>query len=523
MNMKTFVLPLALVAMLSACSLAPRYERPTPPVAASYPDSGQAQGASARTATEIGWREFFTDARLKKLVELALANNRDLRVAVLNIEVARAQYQIQRADLFPSVDAAASGERQRTPPSLRQPGLPTVSSQYSVGASVSAYELDLFGRVRSLKDAALASYLASEETRRSVHISLVSQVADAYLSAQAFAEQLELTRQTLTTREDAYRIAQQQFETGTLSAFDLRQSETLVQSARADLASQTRARAQAENALVLLIGQALPADLPATQPLVMQGIVTDVPVGLPSDLLERRPDLLQAEQQLKSANANIGAARAAFFPQITLTGSYGTASDELSGLFKGGSLSWTFLPQLTLPIFDAGRNRANLDVAQARKNIAVATYEKAIQTAFREVADGLAARSTFDQQLGAQEGLVRAEGERLGLAQLRYNNGVASYLDLLDAQRELFSAQQNLIQVRLARLTNLVDLYKSLGGGWLEQAQASEARPRPQTSGPSTGTSAPLTDLTITEGVGTRIVQSGVAQRQSSGGSAAGR
>jgi outer membrane protein, multidrug efflux system len=480
MNMKTFVLSLALVAMLSACSLAPRYERPPPPVAASYPDSGQAQGASARPATEIGWREFFTDARLKKLVELALANNRDLRVAVLNIEVARAQYQIQRADLFPTVDAAVSGTRQRTPPSLGQPGVPAVSSQYSVGASVSAYELDLFGRVRSLKDAALASYLASEEARRSVHISLVSQVADAYLSEQSFAEQLELTRQTLTTREDSYRIAQQQFETGTLSAFDLRQSETLVQTARADLASQTRARAQAENALVLLIGEPLPADLPATQPLVMQGILTDVPVGLPSDLLERRPDLLQAEQQLKSANANIGAARAAFFPQITLTGSYGTASDELSGLFKGGSLSWSFLPNLTLPIFDAGRNRANLDVSEARKNIAVANYEKAIQTAFREVADGLAARSTFDQQLEAQEGLVHAEGERLGLAQLRYDNGVASYLDLLDAQRELFSAQQNLIQVRLSRLTNLVDLYRSLGGGWREQAQASAAPPRSQ-------------------------------------------
>jgi len=479
MNTKTSVLPLALVAMLSACSLAPHYERPAPPVAASYPDSGQAQGANARTAAEIGWREFFTDPRLKKMVELALANNRDLRVAVLNIEVARAQYQIQRADLFPSVDAAASGARQRIPSSLRQPGTPTVSSQYSVGAGVSAYELDLFGRVRSLKDAALASYLASEEARRSVHISLVSQVADAYLAAQALAEQLELTRQTLTTREDAYRIAQRQSETGTLSAFDLRQSETLVQSARADLASQTRARAQAENALVLLIGGPLPADLPPPQPLVMQGIVTDVPVGLPSELLERRPDVLQAEQQLKSANANIGAARAAFFPQITLTGSYGTASDELSGLFKGGSLNWSFVPQLTLPIFDAGRNKANLDVGTARKSIAVANYEKAIQAAFREVADGLAARSTFDQQLGAQEALAHAEGERLGLAQLRYTNGVASYLDVLDAQRELFSAQQNLIQVRLARLTNLVDLYKSLGGGWLEQAQASAAAAAP--------------------------------------------
>ena len=270
MSTKTSGLLLVLAAILSACSLAPRYERPALPVAASYPDSGQEQGASARTATEIGWREFFTDARLKKMVELALANNRNLRVAVLNIEVARAQYQIQRADLFPSVGATASGERQRIPSGLRQPGIPTVSSQYSVGAGVSAYELDLFGRVRSLKDAALASYLASEEARRSVHISLVSQVADAYLAAQALAEQLELTRQTLTTRDDAYRIAQRQFETGTLSAFDLRQSETLVQSARADLASQTRARAQAENALVLLIGGPLPADLPPPQPLVMQ-------------------------------------------------------------------------------------------------------------------------------------------------------------------------------------------------------------------------------------------------------------
>jgi outer membrane protein, multidrug efflux system len=426
------------------------------------------------------------DARLARLVDLALANNRDLRVSALNINLARAQYRIQSAALLPSIGVDASDARQRSPASLRVPGEPAVLSTYGASIGLSSYELDFFGRVRSLKDAALASYLATEQARRSAHISLVAQVADAYLTVQADDEQLELTRKTLASREDAYRIAGLQFHAGTMSAYDLRQSETLVRSAQTDLASELRARAQAENALTLLIGQPLPDDLPPPRPLAEQGIANDLPVGLPSDLLERRPDLLEAEEQLLAQNANIGAARADFFPRIALTGSYGYSSIALAGLFHGDSRSWSFAPQLTLPIFDGGALRANLDAAHVQKDIAVANYEKAVQIAFREVADGLAARGTYEQQLQAQDELVRAEEGRLALAQLRYDKGVASFLDVLDSERELFGAQQTLISVRLARLTNLVDLYRALGGGWTEQGSAGaapagdDAAPRPE-------------------------------------------
>lgn len=470
------ILAILAALLLGACSFAPVYQRPAAPVAPTYgaTDTGSA-GQGKPAVAEIGWRDFLSDPRLARLIELALDNNRDLRVAVLNVELARAQYRIQRSELLPTLDANAGDARARTPASLRLPGEPAVLSEYSAGVGVSAYEVDLFGRVRSLKDAALASYLATEQARRSAQISLVAQLADAYFTTQAYAEQLEVTRQTLATREDSFRLAQRQFDAGTMSAFDLSQEETLVQTARADLASQTRARDQALNALTLVVGQPLPADLPPARPLMDESIANDFPAGLPSDLLGRRPDVLEAEQQLIAQNANIGAARAAFFPRITLTGSYGFSSSQLTDLFRGESRSWSFLPQVDVPIFDGGRNRATLDAAKVSKNIAVANYEKSIQSAFREVADGLAARSTFDQQLHAQESLVIAETRRFELARMRYTNGVASYLDLLDAQRELFSAQQTLILVRLGRLTNLIDLYRALGGGWIEQSPVASA------------------------------------------------
>lgn len=468
--MKTFVirrLSLAVLAatVLAGCSLAPKYERPDAPIATSYPaEPAPPTGQLALVTADSGWREFFPDQRLQALIGTALEQNRDLRIAALRIEEARAQYNIQSADLLPNVNAGAAASRGRTPSALSPVGTSMVSTSYQVGLNLAAFELDFFGRVRSLNEAALSQYLATEEAQRAAHIALVSEVAKAYLAETAFAEQLELARQTLKARQSGYDLAKQRFEVGASSALDLRQNETLLHSARVSVATLARQQAQAQNALTLLVGKPL-AGLPAPQELSAQNIVTDIPAGLPSDLLTRRPDIRAAEQRLLASNANIGAARAAFFPRISLTGGIGTASNELSGLFEAGSRTWSFVPQLVVPIFDAGRNRANLNLTQARNNIAVAEYEKAIQVAFREVSDALVARATLDEQTDAQRAVLEAQAERLKLAEQRYRGGIASSLDVLDAQRELFSAEQSLVQVRLLRLTNAIDLYRSLGGG----------------------------------------------------------
>jgi multidrug efflux system outer membrane protein len=458
---------LLICGVLAGCSLAPHYVRPDAPVASAYPDT--AAGQTTRNAVEIGWREFFPDRRLQALIATAIDNNRDLRMAALRIEEARAQYNIQSADQLPNLNAGASGSRARTPASVSPTGTSIVSSNYQVGLNLAAFELDFFGRVRSLNQAALEQYLATEEARRSVQISLVSEVAKAYLSERAFAEQLALAQRTLEGRQTAYNLAKQRFDVGASSALDLRLNETLVHSARVSLLILTRQRAQTENALALLVGKPL-TDLPPAQPLSEQNIVTDIPAGIPSELLIRRPDILAAEHRLKAANANIGAARAAFFPRISLTGGIGTVSNDLSGLFDAGSRSWSFVPQLVLPIFDAGRNRANLNLTEVRTDTAVADYEKTIQIAFREVADALVARDTLNEQIDAQRAVQEAQAERLKLAGQRYQTGISSSLDLLDAQRELFSAEQSLVQARLLRLTNAIDLYRSLGGGLNEAA-----------------------------------------------------
>ncbi|HYC42488.1 MAG TPA: efflux transporter outer membrane subunit [Noviherbaspirillum sp.] len=463
MNRK-HILSLMGAGILSACSLAPTYERPAAPVSDAYPTTSEAGNASAK-----GWRDFFPDQRLQRLIEAALANNRDLRIAALRIEEARALYNVQSADILPNFSVTASGSRARTPASVSPTRVTSVNSTYQVGLGLSAFELDFFGRVRSLNDASLSQYLASEEASRAAHISLVAEVAKAYLAERAFDEQYELARKTFESRESAYRLAKQRFDVGASSALDLRQNETLVQSARASLATLTRQRAQASNALALLVGKAM-TDLPAAHTLSEQNIVIEIPAGLPSDLLERRPDIRAAEQRLQAANANIGAARAAFFPRISLTAATGTASGELSGLFESGSRSWSFVPQLVLPLFDAGRNSANLSLAEVRKNVAVAEYERSIQVAFREVADALAGRAALDEQIDAQRAVADAQAERLKLADLRYQNGVASSLEVLDAQRELFSAQQAVVQARLLRLTNAIDLYRALGGGLAESS-----------------------------------------------------
>jgi multidrug efflux system outer membrane protein len=459
--------------VLSGCSLAPKYERPEAPVAAAYPTAEAEQ--AGRNATEIGWREFFPEQRLQTLIAAALENNRDLRTAALRIEEARAQYNIQRADLVPNLNLGASAARARNPADLSPTGSAFVGNSYQVGLNLASFELDFFGRVRSLNEAALSQYLATEEARGAAQISLVAEVAKAYLSERAFSEQQDLAQRTFEARQTSYNLAKQRFEVGASSALDLRLNETLVQSARAALASLTRQRAQSVNALTLLVGKPL-TDLPPAEPFSTQNIVTDIPPGLPSDLLERRPDIRSAEQRLQAANASIGAARAAFFPRISLTAGIGTASTALSGLFDSGSGTWSFAPQLVLPIFDAGRNSANLDLTQVRKNIAVVDYEKTIQVAFREVADTLVARATLDEEIDAQRAVQDAQAERLKLADLRYQSGVASSLDVLDAQRELFTAQQSLVQVRLLRLTNAIDLYRSLGGGLNETTTTVEKK-----------------------------------------------
>jgi multidrug efflux system outer membrane protein len=455
-TIKLLATPLVLALALSGCmSLAPKYERPAAPVAPAFPDAGAASG---QAAAKLAWQQFFADARLKQLIGLALANNRDLRIAILNIEQARAQYRVRRADSLPTVGLGVSGSR--------TPGEnDSINSVYSAGLVVSAFELDLFGRVRSLSDAALAQFLATEEARKATHISLIASVANTYLATLADDELLALTQRTLDARGESLKLIQLKYDNGVVSKLDLQQGLSLVDSARVTLAQQQRQRAQDLNLLTLLVGQPLPATLAPANTLAATSL-SELPAGLPSDLLTVRPDIRAAEQQLKGANANIGAARAAFFPRISLTGSAGSASSELSGLFKSGSFGWTFAPQAVLPLFDYGRNSANLGSAKAGREIAVAQYEKTIQSAFREVADALAGQATFGEQLRAQRAVEAAEAERFSLSDLRYRNGAASYLDLLDAQRSLFSAQQGAVQANLQRLQNQVTLYRVLGGGW---------------------------------------------------------
>ncbi|MCM2363291.1 AdeC/AdeK/OprM family multidrug efflux complex outer membrane factor [Pseudomonas sp. SR18] len=473
--MSKSLLSLAVTAfVLSGCSLIPDYQRPDAPVAAQFPQGPAYSPAQApnQAAAEQGWRQFFHDPALQQLIKTALENNRDLRVAALNIDAYAAQYQIQRADLFPAVSATGSGSRSRTPAKLSQTGEATIASQYSAGLGISSYELDLFGRVRSLSEEALQKYFATEEARRSTQISLVASVANAYLTWQADKELLKLTQDTLGAFEQSFKLTSRSNEVGVASALDLSQARTSVENARVQLARYTRQVAQDENNLTLLLGTGLPANI-ASQPL-SDDLLSDVPAGLPSDLLQRRPDIVQAEYNLKAANANIGAARAAFFPSITLTASAGTASPTLGGLFKGGSGTWSFAPQINIPIFNAGSLRASLDYSKIQKEINVANYEKAIQTGFQEVSDGLAARETYKQQLDAQRGFVEANQDYYRLAERRYRIGVDSNLTFLDAQRQLFSAQQSLITDRLAQLTSEVTLYKALGGGWNEQTAKNE-------------------------------------------------
>lgn len=454
------LLAVTLGLLLGGCSLAPDYQRPATPAGASWQ-------ASSDVTTTRGWKGTFSDPQLQQLITLALSNNRDLRIAALNVQSYEARYRIQRAAQLPTVGVDGSGSRQQTAGDINGSGREQIGSQYAANVGITAYELDFFGRIQSLKDQALENYLAQQESQRSTHIALVASVANAYLTLLADQDLLTLSQQTLQTEQESYELTQKKFNLGAASDMELAQGKTTLESARVSQAQHQRQVAQDKNALMLLIGGNLPADL--QQPRALDDVaLTPVPVGAPSSLLQQRPDVLAAEHSLKAANANIGAARAAFFPTITLTATAGSASNELSSLFDSGNGTWLFMPKLSLPIFDGGKRTADLDVAEIEAKKAVASYEQSIQSAFREVADGLVAQQSYQQQLAAQQALVEANQRYFDLAEKRYQQGVDSYLTRLDAQRSLFSAQQSLIATRLALLGNEVNLYKAIGGGWQE-------------------------------------------------------
>ena len=474
--MKKSLLSMAALALLAGCSLAPTYERPAAPAPTAWPTGpsykADTAAADAKPVADVAWREFFADARLRQVLELALANNRDLRVSILNIEKARATYGIERAALIPTLSASGGQTASRVPKNASANGEASINRQYTANLGVSAYELDFFGRVRSLSDSALEQYLGTEEARRAQQISLVAEVASTYLNLVADQQRLRVAQDTLKSQQSSYDLAVRRFSAGATSGLDKYDAQTSVESARSDVAVFTSQVALDQNALVLLVGGPVPADLLPPAEFGTVTALTDIPSGVPSDVLQRRPDVLAAERTLRAANANIGAARAAFFPRISLTATAGSVSDNLSGLFKGGSGTWSFLPQISLPIFDGGVNRANLDIAKVQREISVAQYEKAIQVAFREVSDALAQRGTIDERLQSQVSLVEASTKSYTIHDARYKQGAESYLNALVAQRALYTAQQSLITARLAKSTNLVTLYKVLGGGWQPEQTA---------------------------------------------------
>jgi multidrug efflux system outer membrane protein len=463
---------LGLTALIGGCSLDPAYNRPALPTPNVFPQSaagGSDTGAPPATkpVASIPWQDFFLDPKLRALVKLALANNRDLRVALANIQAARAQYHVQRAALLPTIDATASADYGREQISTTSGGGVTDYNehQYNVGLGFTDYQIDLFGRVRSLSKAALEQYLATEQARRASQITIISEVASDYITLSADKATLKAAQDTLTSSRESLKIAKGRFDNGIDSELDVRQAETLVDQTQADVAADVTTVAQDKNALDLVVGSPTPDDLSPADLGGDVALLTNLPPGLPSDVLLARPDILQAEHQLKAENAQIGAARAAFFPSISLTGSGGFTSTALSTLFKGSSGIWSFTPEVSLPIFDGGLNKGNLDYAKAERNVYLAQYEKAVQTAFHDVANALARRATISDQLSADAAQVTAAAASLKLSQARYEQGADTYLNVLIAQRTLYAAQQSLISARLIRSTNLIALYTALGGG----------------------------------------------------------
>ena len=459
----------ALLASTAACSMNSKLDKPAPPVAPSFAGAGAQEEPSAAA---IDWRDMFRDPRLQRLIALALENNRDLRVTTLNVEAARAQFRIQRGAQLPTIDANAGYTRQRTPASAsgatNATGGGVEFGQFSANAALTSFEIDLFGRLRSQSEAAFERYLASDEGRRSARIALIGSVVDAYLAERLAQEQLALTERTLATWQQSLDITRKLREGGQNSGLELAQAEGQVRQAEADKEARTRALAQAGNLLQLLVGAPLPADLPPPIALMQQPIQTELPAGLPSDLLINRPDIRQAEHELVAANADVGAARAAFFPRISLTGLLGMISPGFSGLFEGDNRTWSFSPQISQPIFHGGSLRGELRLSEVRKSIAVAQYELAIQSAFREVSDGLAGRATYGRQVTAQQAAAKAAARRLQLAEMRYRAGVDSRLELLDAQRSEYAAQQALLDLKRDEFSSAAGLYRALGGGQKE-------------------------------------------------------
>jgi len=469
MKMRFPMFPLVLAAALSACSLTPPLVKPPLPVPSRFPIelSGSAALETGGTASDLGWRAMYGDARLQQLIELALRNNRDLRIATLNVDAIQAQFNIQRAARFPSADLSGGASRERS--SITTTSAGTMSSvlqnQYSTGLGMTAFEIDLFGRARAQSDAAFARYLASEQGRLAAHISLIGAVADAYFAELLANAQLELAQYTLTDWQQSLELTHRLKQAEQTSALEVVQAQGQVATAEADLEARQRALTRARNVLILLIGTELPANLPPPLALDDQPVLMRLPAGLPSGLLLRRPDILQAEQALVSANADIGAARAAFFPRLSLTASLGYASPSLSDLFDAGQRTWRFAPQIVQPLFQGGRLKAELRLAEVRKSTAVAEYERTIQTAFREVADGLAGSATFGRQINAQQRAVASAELRLAHSGERYRAGIEGRLELLDSQRQLYGARQLLLNLRREAIGNAVALYKALGGG----------------------------------------------------------
>lgn len=481
---------IALLVALAGCSLIPDYQRPALPVSEQWPSGAAAQAAGAAPAgrppaSELGWRDFFTDPVVQELIALSLANNRDLRVAALNVAQAQAQYRVDRAGLFPTIDASAALTRSRTPASVEGFG-GFVSSlndrEYSLGLGAVSWELDFFGQIRSQAKQAEETYLSEAETQLSTEISLVAQVGGEYLTWLADRDALTVSEDTAKVQADSLRLTHMKAERGTATGQDVAQAETTLRTAEANVAQYTRQVAQDMDELVLLVGAPLPdalvAKMGAEAGLGSQPAFPELPAGVPADLLERRPDIRAAEHSLLAANANIGAARAAFFPQITLTAQYGTASNDLKHLFAPGSSAWQFSPSISLPIFDAGKNQANLDIAKVEERAEVANYEKAIQSAFHDVADALAGRTTYVKQVAAEQGLVDADARYYNLADMRFRNGADTYLNVLVAQNSLLSARLTLISLKLAQSQNAITLYKALGGGWQERSAQISSGPQ---------------------------------------------
>lgn len=468
MYKNTLPVIIAIVIFLGGCTLAPKYKQPKAPVPDKWPQGDVYKKAGVSKGVpgvwELRWEDFFSDPGLQGIVRMALKNNRDLRLAALNVEQARALYGVRRAELFPSVNALGIGSKRRSATDLTLPGQPRTTKQFSVDLGITAWEIDFFGRIRSLKQQALERYLATEEARRSAQISLVSEVARVCLALAADRENLKLAQSTLRNQQEMYNLIKKQYETGLANELDLHRAQTQVETARGEMARYSQLVAQDQNALNLLAGSPVPEDL---LPRGLEDIKPprDISPGLSSEVLLRRPDIMAAEHQLKAAYAYIGAARAAFFPRISLTTALGTASNELSGLFDSGNGTWSFTPQIVMPIFDA-RTWAAYRVSKAQREIALAQYERAIQTAFREVADALAVKGTVDERLAAQRSLVEALSQTYRLSKKRYESGIDSYVGVLDAQRSLLAAQQGLTMLRLAKLASRVRLYAVLGGGW---------------------------------------------------------